>query len=63
MCKVRSWGTGDDKRWWVADVDVGWRGVGMLPNQSSPDMFRDMLRDGDGEGGEDQDWALVWVLV
>ena len=23
----------------------------MFPNQSSPDIFRDMLRDGDGEGG------------
>ena len=44
MCKVKSWGVGG-----AGDEAVGvdfW-GVGMLPNQSIPDI----LRDGDGEDG------------
>ena len=61
MCKgVSSWvvgGTGDDERW-TMDVDL--RGVGMFPNQSSPDIFRDMLRDGDGEGGGPM-WGIPGV--
>ena len=58
---MSSWvvgGTGDDERW-AMGVERG-RGVGMFPNQSSPDIFNDMLRDGDGEGGGPM-WGIPGV--